>query len=626
MKNNKQNQFGLLTLSEVFDNGQRLFKIPNYQRGYAWGQKQRSDLMNDIDELVTANHRHYTGTVVATYSCKKKTYELVDGQQRLTSLIILMSVLLSRQRTLNGESVDCLRGQYVCNNDNPDNPRYLLTAGRNSKAYLRKILSGENLSSPTNKSESNLKDAQSEFSNWLASKDSDELEGVFKAITCQLGFLMYSPEKTAEAGMMFEVINNRGKQLSQLEKIKNYLIYYAERHRKGQLKTAVKDWWPEILKNLNSSNILSNGDEERFLRYCWLAFESPVKKDSYAVYDNVKSKCKPNESTHAEWLIGFTRFLRNASESYVKLFVTPNEWLSAEQRQLQRLCYQRGIASIIPLVLVIFERVPGDSSLAQQQREVLFSLIEKLNFRFYLTDVATRNDSKQGSLFSYANVFYKRYGEKLNTGEECNVNWLERKLLEFILKNAPIEKVLSEFRYDKEEWGGYDFHKWKSIRYFYAAYEEYLGADKKQQNVLPIAELMTSPKKGKTNDSFHIEHIWASTDKKGVSTPEEYQWNKQRLGNFVLLPAGVNIAASNNSIEVKIKEHYKKPEAGRFMLHELKDLYESSKEAYLKSAIHNDGDTIRSAIINELFIDEREKKLFAFVKERWGIEADKEDK
>jgi len=82
------------TLSNLFND--RLFSIPDYQRGYAWEEKQWKDFIEDIEALITDENirTHYTGTIV-TFSPPKKeeTYnrkltkrvEVVDGQQRLTT-------------------------------------------------------------------------------------------------------------------------------------------------------------------------------------------------------------------------------------------------------------------------------------------------------------------------------------------------------------------------------------------------------------------------------------------------------------------------------------------------------------------------------------------------------------
>jgi uncharacterized protein with ParB-like and HNH nuclease domain len=95
-------------LLELFN--QKVFRIPDYQRGYAWGEKQLSDLWDDIDEIGDDNgvlKNHYTGTLfleeISTEEISddeewiaSKFYNIVDGQQRLTTIVILLFELLKK--------------------------------------------------------------------------------------------------------------------------------------------------------------------------------------------------------------------------------------------------------------------------------------------------------------------------------------------------------------------------------------------------------------------------------------------------------------------------------------------------------------------------------------------------
>lgn len=98
----------LLTLSKIFS--ERLFRIPDYQRGYAWSQKQLKDFWSDLQQI-ESGHNHYTGVLTVedvssdTYKqwpedvwiIESKNYQpffIVDGQQRITTVIILIQIIL----------------------------------------------------------------------------------------------------------------------------------------------------------------------------------------------------------------------------------------------------------------------------------------------------------------------------------------------------------------------------------------------------------------------------------------------------------------------------------------------------------------------------------------------------
>ncbi|MCD4651993.1 MAG: DUF262 domain-containing protein [Candidatus Cloacimonetes bacterium] len=90
----KKNEHNLITIKNLLD-GKR-FVIPKYQRGYSWGEKERKDLFEDVKNIpkMGDDYTHFTGTIIAL---KKKTdekiYEIVDGQQRLTSIILLLHAI-----------------------------------------------------------------------------------------------------------------------------------------------------------------------------------------------------------------------------------------------------------------------------------------------------------------------------------------------------------------------------------------------------------------------------------------------------------------------------------------------------------------------------------------------------
>ena len=81
-----------LTLQQFFSVGNEQFLIPAYQRRYAWGQRQQRELFDDL-RLLTSGDTHLLGTVLFLSDTHKpgiNQLELVDGQQRVTTITILM--------------------------------------------------------------------------------------------------------------------------------------------------------------------------------------------------------------------------------------------------------------------------------------------------------------------------------------------------------------------------------------------------------------------------------------------------------------------------------------------------------------------------------------------------------
>ncbi len=87
------------TIKEIFlEEG---YSIPNYQRDYAWKDKNFRDLWEDLEEAIEYNKKgqgHFIGTmVVANNEDNKKLYDIIDGQQRTTTIFMLLHVLANKQ-------------------------------------------------------------------------------------------------------------------------------------------------------------------------------------------------------------------------------------------------------------------------------------------------------------------------------------------------------------------------------------------------------------------------------------------------------------------------------------------------------------------------------------------------
>ena len=80
------------SLSEVFAPGERL-RMPHYQRSYSWGDREALDLLGDLVDAMDASIAHFIGALVFVNGDEAGHLEIVDGQQRLTTLTILLCVL-----------------------------------------------------------------------------------------------------------------------------------------------------------------------------------------------------------------------------------------------------------------------------------------------------------------------------------------------------------------------------------------------------------------------------------------------------------------------------------------------------------------------------------------------------
>jgi len=417
-------QFGaqLLTLPYIFEN--RLFTIPDYQRGYAWGPKQVEEILKDIDHLMMDGValRHYTGTLVLSRpeGVNDGEFHVVDGQQRLTTVVIFMRMLRDFLPEKDHPAFDA---RYLRRGE-VGSDRSVLRLNSDTRLFFERVVMGDGnpVNSPiTLESHERLLESRKLAGKWLtehinAGVTVDEIRNT---IETELGFLVYAPKEDAETGIMFEVINNRGKPLSELEKVKNYLIYCSVKLSATTLRTEIDSDWSEIIRDLNVAKKTSPSDEGAFLRYCVAVHFKLNKTDSQYGYDELKKlmnldaalKVSTSKKAAIERIQSFVCFLKKAALWYKRLYGKQYNGIDSRLVPiLSKLRAQGQQASIMPLFLALVIKLQGcDDRLIS-----LLELLEILNFRVYLArNMTTRNDRGQGDLYYFASRYFHKGGGQL---------------------------------------------------------------------------------------------------------------------------------------------------------------------------------------------------------------------
>lgn len=252
-----------VTLTELF--AKRVFRIPDYQRFYSWGRKQREDLFGDIRALRKrpSDQHHFMATMVCckTNEIKKlgidsfTLYDVVDGQQRLTSLILLLKCVElglpdgSERSRLHAEIVKS-DGALILLQANNVNAHVLA-------AFLRDGAEPDENDILTD-SDRRLRDAigacKAFAAEWI---DPVELAGI---VLNQLGFVVFDTEETGSVYTLFEVLNSRGLEVDWLDKAKAVLMGSAfataasEVARQGAM-TELQGAWGELYRDLAKHKI-----------------------------------------------------------------------------------------------------------------------------------------------------------------------------------------------------------------------------------------------------------------------------------------------------------------------------------------------------------------------------------
>ena len=280
------------TLSEVMDNS-KSYIIPRFQRDYSWDEKNLEELWQDIEQMLDSRTQHFMGYLVFQ-SSDGKVFRVIDGQQRLTTISLLIAAALYHFQMMidkgddadnNRQRLDAYRARYLGVLDTVTLKRSAkLTLNRHNDQHFSSLTKEMGIPKRRNITETNRKMNKTFefFQNRLATwgTSGDKLAGALNGIADGLVFTTITVKDDLNAYLVFETLNARGIQLSTPDLLKNYLLSTLATN--AQIDDSVFDdfetQWEEILEQLGESNFTN------FLRsYIGMKNNLPYKKDLYRV-------------------------------------------------------------------------------------------------------------------------------------------------------------------------------------------------------------------------------------------------------------------------------------------------------------------------------------------------------
>lgn len=218
----------------------RLFRIPGYQRAYSWGGNQRNDLFRDIEEAHRSGRDHFMSTVVGL---SRKTIvigadefqvvELVDGQQRVTTLVILLKAIekaLDAGDAIVAKTKTGLADLLV---KGDDHSLVLLQTNHDSSHvftdYIRKGTVDENL--VVNAADQNVVEAIGECERFVAGWTGEGvLVGLLGTVRNRMSMILHEVADESLVYRVFEVLNSRGLDVKWVDKLKSQLMASIYEH------------------------------------------------------------------------------------------------------------------------------------------------------------------------------------------------------------------------------------------------------------------------------------------------------------------------------------------------------------------------------------------------------------
>ncbi len=483
----------VLNVEEIF--GGRLFVIPDYQRGYAWELQQWSEFLDDV-ELLPEKKDHFTGTVVLhenesmesriDETGKKYAYfNIVDGQQRLTTIVLLLDAIRYEMQKFSKLSAlkSGITSNYLHANDLNGERIHKLTLNRNCHPFFVNNILGDppGPEGPVIASHKRLRDAKRHFRAYLSkrlaeqSNDSAWLIGLYDKITHRLRMSLYTVSEASDVGVIFEVMNNRGKPLSELEKVKNYLLYAGSKLNLAphSLADSVNSTWTNIFERLMAADLSGNKDEDQLLRMHWLmAYDHRSRNFEGSKSIKARFRLRDYDGRHKELLSDlqkYTKTLDQASLAYCDIMhpmrsdafaaFKDNPALHQEiVHASEKLDRVNVVATFLPLLIATRLRFPEDG----QQYVDLVRLCEVFAFRVYRL-LERRSDAGQKTIFRVAHELFDR---------SIDVDEAMRQLRSELLGYCPDHAFSEKFKLSEEE---NNWYYESALKYLLFEYEEYLA-------------------------------------------------------------------------------------------------------------------------------------------------------
>ena len=614
----------LLSLTDLFNRS--IFRIPDYQRGYSWEELQLEEFWSDILNLLP-NRDHYTGMISLKkldreYTSDEKwnderwlldnwnynAYHVVDGQQRLTSFIILINEIVLFYKRINPDKE---MNQIFINSiplnkieedflviSKPDSADIIKTfkfgyeVDNPSYEFFKHKILGEPNSGLLNETfyTLNLENAKKFFSDRLQEEYDKNgihsIEDIFRKITQKLKFNMYYIDNDFNVFVAFETMNNRGKRLSNLELLKNRLIYLStifsdEEDNKKAIRKNINNTWKDVYGYLGKNKLKALNDED-FLQDHWIIYFGYTRSNK-VTYSSFLLNDYFNQNNISDKYIIKTQEENNDEINIDNLDVseieTKEENVTENKKEKLTLGsiskYINSMKSLIPYWYIVqnpeeYESIGEVRAMLQKLNRLQFvyfkPLITVLLSKKDITESDKVDTLKKIERFiflhfrlvnyqsTYKNSFFWNLAHKFYINE-VSLDEVNEELdkIDYLSDNkvANMNAILNNINRLFKNYKGY--YSWPAKTYFLYEYELYLMNNQANQKIYP-ENLFKKDEK----DKVSIEHIYPQTDTNeywverfGNYTDTQRKYLNGSLGNLLPLSLSINVKLQNYSFDDK---------------------------------------------------------------------------
>ena len=476
-------------------------------------------------------------------------FEVIDGQQRLTTTIILFRELISQLKALGDEEVNVqasrLEEDYIVAGNH-----YKLTIGGEDKFFFHNsILAGTSAAAPKTRAQERLRNAQAFFRDRFDRERErhgrDEeylgfLTGLKRRID-RLQVMQYIVPSNAEAVRMFETVNDRGRPLTDLEKTKSILMYASylvvDATVLDKLLSELNDHFSEIYRSFQDIEerlgLRDAGEIQRYHHIFYIAKDS--RKHMRVLKDLLMGKSRADKEDCERFIRDYAGSLRQAFDDMRDMAKRRRDG-SVLGSAIDRLFLVGRVGNLYPILIAAWRKFGEDS-----ERTEILQLFEAFVFRVYRV-VGYRSHTGASWLNDLAgqvhrgNFTYDGFAQQIR---ELNRYYADDETFRRGLGRTHCYGVLGT----------------RTIKYLLAQYERKLRTDAGEPLSLTLPEILSS--------EYQTEHILPQHPAGGLDEEGKVAHEKivHRLGNLTIASKDWNVRMGNRPFEEK-RDGRKESESG----------------------------------------------------------------
>ncbi len=378
--------------------GDKQFLVPHYQRPYSWNDEQWKALWADILGLLETPDAepHFIGSIVT--SPARSTPEgvekrlLIDGQQRLTTLLVLLTLIRDRAREAGASKLAERVQDLITNRHEEGNEQYKLlpTQGEeptesDREAFVR-LVEGS-----TGITKSGIGAAYHFFASKLRRADAPDLEALFWVIVGKLTLVSIILDEKDNPHRIFESLNGKGRPLSQADLIRNF--FFMRLNERDHERVYVDLWRPmqRRMQRASGEDVLTG-----FVRHYLMRFGGVVRETD--VYAALKSRVDGDKSrTPLEHLKELAQY-----SEYYEVLLRPEKARSLGVRHRLERLNRLEVTVAYPFLLAVYADVAAGKR-TEDEFSAILDVTENFLVRRFVCGIPTHGLNKIfASLYEHA--------------------------------------------------------------------------------------------------------------------------------------------------------------------------------------------------------------------------------